>query len=171
MFENRSLDFACTNFETSSFDQIGPIARTVDDARRIYEVIFGADPRDATSVDRPRGKGTESLEGVRIGVPDQFFPAQLDDEVKGAVERAVSMAEQRGAVRVPISLRLLATISLWELSWVYFLENQLVCIQKLSSQASSCVIFLRSNESITVNLQFFLTKIDRSKKNCYFRQN
>ena len=88
----------------SSFDQIGPITKTVDDARRIFDVITGVDPRDATSVDRPRGERIATLKGVKIGIPEQFFPKGLDSEVASSVEAAIAKAEGEGAIRVPISI-------------------------------------------------------------------
>ncbi len=84
----------------SSFDQVGPLAETVDDARRIFDVIAGADSRDATSVDRPRQEGPGTLSGVKVGIPKEFFPGGLDPEVNGRVRSMIEKAD----TSVPLSL-------------------------------------------------------------------
>ena len=92
----------------SSLDQIGPFARTVEDAALLLEAVAGHDPRDSTSVDRPVPKYTQSVNqpvsGLRIGVPKEFFGAGLDSEVEAAVRAALKEYEKQGATLVEVSL-------------------------------------------------------------------
>ncbi len=86
----------------SSLDQVGPFARTVEDAAIALEGIEGFDPKDATSVEgRVRGGYTASMlsgvKGIRIGVPREFFAQGVDPEVKKTVLRAVKRLEALGA--------------------------------------------------------------------------
>ncbi|HEY4241007.1 MAG TPA: Asp-tRNA(Asn)/Glu-tRNA(Gln) amidotransferase subunit GatA [Kofleriaceae bacterium] len=95
----------------SSLDQIGPIARTVEDAALLLGAIAGLDPRDATSLDAPvpdfaaaaaRG-ASEDLAGLRVGIPAEYFGA-MDDDVRAAMERTVSALLERGCEPVELSL-------------------------------------------------------------------
>jgi aspartyl-tRNA(Asn)/glutamyl-tRNA(Gln) amidotransferase subunit A len=95
----------------SSLDQIGPMTRSVEDAARVLQVIAGHDPRDSTSVDVPvpdylAGLDRESLEGVTIGLPTEYWGEGLDSEVESACRAAVAKAEALGAKTVPVSLSL-----------------------------------------------------------------
>jgi aspartyl-tRNA(Asn)/glutamyl-tRNA(Gln) amidotransferase subunit A len=96
----------------SSLDQVGPIARTVEDAALMLEVIAGHDPRDATSIEaevpRYRDALSGGAEGLTIGIPDEFSAEQLgtsiDPEVERAVQQAVGVLEREGATIKRISL-------------------------------------------------------------------
>jgi aspartyl-tRNA(Asn)/glutamyl-tRNA(Gln) amidotransferase subunit A len=92
----------------SSLDQIGPIARNVDDAALLLEAIAGHDPRDATSARRAvadlRAGGT--IDGLRLGIPKEFFGDGLDPDVADAVERAKSLLVEHGARAIDVSLPL-----------------------------------------------------------------
>jgi aspartyl-tRNA(Asn)/glutamyl-tRNA(Gln) amidotransferase subunit A len=92
----------------SSLDQIGPFARTVREAALLARVIAGPDPLDSTSVDRPVPDFPAELErkaeGLRLGVPREYFGEGLDAEVRSAVEGAVARLVSRGARRVDVSL-------------------------------------------------------------------
>ncbi len=85
----------------SSLDQIGPIARTVEDAAIALNAICGHDRRDSTSLDIAHPDYTEALRqdarGLRIGLPKEYFGAGLDPEVKDAVDKAVKSFEAAGA--------------------------------------------------------------------------
>jgi aspartyl-tRNA(Asn)/glutamyl-tRNA(Gln) amidotransferase subunit A len=86
----------------SSLDQIGPFASDVRGAARVLEVISGKDPRDATSLDTP-AQGFEaacgqSVRGMRIGLPEEYFAEGLDPEVRDAVLAAVGKLEAEGCV-------------------------------------------------------------------------
>lgn len=92
----------------SSLDQIGPMARTVDDAALLLEVIAGHDPADSTSLDRPVPRYSQttpqSLSGLRIGLVKEHFAAGLDAEVEAAVRAAVQTYESLGATVKWVSL-------------------------------------------------------------------
>jgi aspartyl-tRNA(Asn)/glutamyl-tRNA(Gln) amidotransferase subunit A len=91
----------------SSLDQIGVFGRSVHDAARVLSVISGRDSRDATCEDRdPLRLPTvpESLQGFVIGLPREYFPAELDPAVRRACERAVRLMKEQGASVREVSL-------------------------------------------------------------------
>ena len=93
----------------SSLDQAGPMARTAQDCALLLSAMCGPDPdRDSTSLDVPAEDFTqslnESIEGLRIGVPAEFFGEGLADDVRAAVDGALRELEKLGARLVPISL-------------------------------------------------------------------
>ncbi|MBA3056651.1 MAG: Asp-tRNA(Asn)/Glu-tRNA(Gln) amidotransferase subunit GatA [Gammaproteobacteria bacterium] len=93
----------------SSLDQAGPMARTAQDCALLLSGMCGPDPdRDSTSLDVPAEDFTrllnESVEGLRIGVPAEFFGEGLSDDVRAAVDAALKEYEKLGAKLVPISL-------------------------------------------------------------------
>ena len=93
----------------SSLDQIGPLARTVADAATLLGVVAGHDPRDSTSlpVDVPDYVGglTGSVEGLRVGLPREFFePEGNDPETLALASAAVDELAAAGAKPVEISL-------------------------------------------------------------------
>lgn len=94
----------------SSFDQIGPFARTVADAALALEVIEGKDEHDATSVELAETTVPElmtpSFAGVKVGVPKEFFIDGMDDDVRKVVEDAIGVMKDGGAEIVSISLPL-----------------------------------------------------------------
>jgi len=85
----------------SSLDQIGPFARTAEDAALLLSVIAGHDPRDSTSVDRPVPDYLAALgrplRGLKIGVAAEYFGEGLNAEVRTAVERALDVFRAQGA--------------------------------------------------------------------------
>ena len=92
----------------SSLDQIGPITLTVGDAAVVFDVIAGADQRDATSTAGTRSEIGVSLPGdeqrARIGVPRRILAHGVDSEVLGAFEEALDVLVQQGATIVDIEL-------------------------------------------------------------------
>jgi len=89
----------------SSLDQIGPIARTVEDALWIYEAMAGHDPKDSTSlVHTPSIQLRGDLKGVRVGVPREFILEGMDAEVKKNLEDVVQILQKEGAIVEEISL-------------------------------------------------------------------
>ncbi len=93
----------------SSLDQAGPMARTAEDCALLLSSMCGPDvDRDSTSLDVPAEDFTrglnDSLEGLRIGVPREFFGEGLAPDVRAAVDAALAELEKLGARRVPISL-------------------------------------------------------------------
>ena len=92
----------------SSLDQIGPITKTVTDAALLLELITGADPRDSTTMpvdatDFPAAL-TGDIEGMRIGIPEEYFVEGIQPEVEGAVRAAIDHFASLGAEIVPINL-------------------------------------------------------------------
>jgi aspartyl-tRNA(Asn)/glutamyl-tRNA(Gln) amidotransferase subunit A len=93
----------------SSLDQGGPMARTAEDCALLLSAMCGPDlDRDSTSLDVPAEDFTASLngsiEGLRIGVPQEFFGEGLAADVRAAVDAALREYEKLGAKLVPISL-------------------------------------------------------------------
>ena len=93
----------------SSLDQAGPMAQTAEDCALLLSAMCGVDAdRDSTSLDVPKEdfslKLNESIEGLRIGVPKEFFGEGLDDDVRVAIEEALKQYEQLGAKLCEISL-------------------------------------------------------------------
>lgn len=101
--------YGCTAF-ASSLDQVGPIARTVEDVTRIYQVIAGLDSHDSTTVDLPVGdclqevSVSKDLKGLRLGLPNQYFVEGLDPEVEKLTRAAVEQCRQLGAEIVDVDL-------------------------------------------------------------------
>lgn len=92
----------------SSFDQIGPITKTVEDNALLMNVIAGHDERDSTSANLPVPDYTKALKrnvkGVRIGLPKEFFVKGLDPEIEKAVREAAKVYQKLGAVIKEVSL-------------------------------------------------------------------
>jgi aspartyl-tRNA(Asn)/glutamyl-tRNA(Gln) amidotransferase subunit A len=93
----------------SSLDQAGPMARTAEDCALLLSAMCGPDPdRDSTSLDAPPEDFTRSLdasvEGLRIGVPREFFGAGLAQDVRHAIDAALAELRKLGARLVEISL-------------------------------------------------------------------
>jgi aspartyl-tRNA(Asn)/glutamyl-tRNA(Gln) amidotransferase subunit A len=93
----------------SSLDQGGPMARTAEDCALMLSAMCGPDmDRDSTSLDVPAEDFTaslnQSLEGLRIGIPKEFFGEGLHADVRAAVDGALRAYEKLGAKLVPISL-------------------------------------------------------------------
>ncbi|HEX7449140.1 MAG TPA: Asp-tRNA(Asn)/Glu-tRNA(Gln) amidotransferase subunit GatA [Pirellulales bacterium] len=92
----------------SSLDQIGPIARTAQDAALLLEVIAGHDPLDSTSVNRPAPQYSQTvrqpLAGLTLGLVREHFGEGLESEVETAVRQAVAVYESLGAKVKEISL-------------------------------------------------------------------
>ena len=101
----------------SSLDQAGPLARSAEDCALLLSAMSGYDARDATSAERPpqdfhaqmlrpREGATAGrpLAGLRIGLPREFFPVALAEDVNGAVRAALAQFEKLGATLVDVSL-------------------------------------------------------------------
>jgi aspartyl-tRNA(Asn)/glutamyl-tRNA(Gln) amidotransferase subunit A len=93
----------------SSLDQIGPFARSVDDAALVLSVMAGHDPLDATSSDRPGNEVLNNygggVKGMRLGVPREYYDVQgIEPGVKAAIDRAIKVLRDQGAEIVDVSL-------------------------------------------------------------------
>ena len=85
----------------SSLDQAGPMTRSAEDAAQMLKVMAGFDPADSTSVQRPVPDYSEGLgsaiDGLRIGLPKEYFDDGLDPGVAASVRAAVHIFEKMGA--------------------------------------------------------------------------
>jgi len=92
----------------SSLDQAGPMAASAEDCALLLNTMVGFDERDSTSLDRPVEDYTRDLEkplnGLRIGLPKEFFGEGCDAEVMAAVRAAIAEYEKLGATTVEVSL-------------------------------------------------------------------
>lgn len=93
----------------SSLDQAGPMARSAEDCALLLSAMCGPDlDRDSTSLDVPAEDFSRSLndplDGLRIGIPKEFFAEGLSADVRAAVDAALKEYEKLGAKLVPISL-------------------------------------------------------------------
>ena len=93
----------------SSLDQVGPLTRDVADSSLMMEVISGYDTRDSTSINRPVPDYSAALQdggmqGMRVGVPAEYFTEGLDPEVEKTVRNGIEMLADAGAEIVDVSL-------------------------------------------------------------------
>ncbi|MDZ7612045.1 MAG: Asp-tRNA(Asn)/Glu-tRNA(Gln) amidotransferase subunit GatA [Candidatus Moranbacteria bacterium] len=91
----------------SSYDQIGPITQSVEDAAIVLDAICGKDDKDNTTVSKETGfyKNLSSqLGGKKIGIPKEFMEEDFDAEIKEMIERQAEQAKKQGAEIVEISL-------------------------------------------------------------------
>jgi aspartyl-tRNA(Asn)/glutamyl-tRNA(Gln) amidotransferase subunit A len=96
----------------SSLDQGGPMAQSAEDCALLLNAMAGFDPRDSTSLEPGKGGDKEDftrnlnagLQGLRIGVPREYFGQGLASDVEQAVRAALSEYEKLGATLVDISL-------------------------------------------------------------------
>jgi len=99
----------------SSLDQAGPMGKSAKDCALILNAISGHDPRDSTSLrkdaidyqallGKPWSNGSLPLQGLRIGVPEEYFAQGLQEEVREAVQAALKKFEELGATCISVSL-------------------------------------------------------------------
>ncbi|MEO0047383.1 MAG: hypothetical protein RLZZ410_342 [Pseudomonadota bacterium] len=100
----------------SSLDQAGPMAKTAEDCAILLNAMAGHDAKDSTSLDKPTEDYTaklgkpwaedskQSLKGLRVGLPKEYFGDGLQQDVRAAVETAIEQFKKMGAECVPVSL-------------------------------------------------------------------
>jgi aspartyl-tRNA(Asn)/glutamyl-tRNA(Gln) amidotransferase subunit A len=92
----------------SSLDRIGPFAGNVRDAATLLGIIAGYDPNDATSSAAPvpdyASESDKPVEGLRIGVPAEYFGEGLDPEVRAAIEKGIDALKAAGCTIKSVSL-------------------------------------------------------------------
>jgi aspartyl-tRNA(Asn)/glutamyl-tRNA(Gln) amidotransferase subunit A len=92
----------------SSLDQGGPMAKSAEDCALLLNAMAGFDARDSTSLERPSEDYTRDLEkplqGLRIGLPKEFFGAGMADDVRAAIDAALAEYRKLGAKTVEVSL-------------------------------------------------------------------
>ncbi len=92
----------------SSLDRIGPFATNISDAATVMSIIAGHDSNDSTSaavaVPEYLAEIDKPITGLRIGVPEDYFGAGLDPEVKNKVQAGIALLEKLGCERVPLMM-------------------------------------------------------------------
>ncbi|WP_292977153.1 Asp-tRNA(Asn)/Glu-tRNA(Gln) amidotransferase subunit GatA [Nitrosomonas sp.] len=92
----------------SSIDQAGPMAKSAEDLALLLNSMIGFDERDSTSLQREKENYTQDLEksidGLRIGLPREFFAEGISSDVSSAVETALAEYRKLGATFVEVSL-------------------------------------------------------------------
>jgi aspartyl-tRNA(Asn)/glutamyl-tRNA(Gln) amidotransferase subunit A len=97
----------------SSLDQAGAFAQTAEDLALLLNAMAGHDPRDSTSLERPVEdyaralavrRRARPLEGIRIGLPREYFGAGIDADVAAAIDAALGQLRALGATTVDLSL-------------------------------------------------------------------
>jgi len=92
----------------SSLDQAGVMAKSAEDAAIMLQAMAGFDEKDSTSIDKPVGNYAESLndsiKGLTVGLPKEFFSDELDDSIRQKIDEAVDVIKSAGAKIKEISL-------------------------------------------------------------------
>ncbi len=92
----------------SSLDQAGPMTKTVEDAALLLKYISGHDSNDSTSstIEVPDycHDLENNIEGLKIGIPAEFYGQGLDPQIKKLIDSALELFEQKGAQIVPVSM-------------------------------------------------------------------
>ncbi len=92
----------------SSLDQIGPFTRTVADAAKVYQAMAGRDDNDATTSPKPiddlASAMKQSVKGLRVGLPKEFFGDGVDPKIVAVVHAAAKQFERLGATLVDSSI-------------------------------------------------------------------
>jgi len=92
----------------SSFDQVAPLGRSVEDVARLLQVIAGYDPRDSTSVDIDvpvyLDSPMKSIDKWTLGLPAQYFAEGLDPEIEQTINSVVEWLEKQGATVTDVDL-------------------------------------------------------------------
>ncbi|NHO33483.1 Asp-tRNA(Asn)/Glu-tRNA(Gln) amidotransferase subunit GatA [Acetobacter sp. LMG 1636] len=92
----------------SSLDQAGPMTRTVEDAAIMLQAMAGHDPKDSTSADIAvpdyRAATTRSLKGLRVGIPAEYRPDGMSEELLAVWQKGIDMLREAGCEIVDVSL-------------------------------------------------------------------
>jgi aspartyl-tRNA(Asn)/glutamyl-tRNA(Gln) amidotransferase subunit A len=101
----------------SSLDQGGPLARDAADLAVLLNVMVGFDPRDSTSLERPKedytralaeplpgARANKPLDGLRVGLPREYFGEGMDDDVRRSIDAAIEDLARLGATRIEVAL-------------------------------------------------------------------
>jgi aspartyl-tRNA(Asn)/glutamyl-tRNA(Gln) amidotransferase subunit A len=92
----------------SSLDQAGPMTQTAEDSALLMNAMARFDAKDSTSINTPTPDYTQSLDaslaGLKIGLPKEYFSANLDANIASCIEKAIKCYESLGAKMTTVSL-------------------------------------------------------------------
>ncbi|CAD6877761.1 Aspartyl-tRNA(Asn) amidotransferase subunit A (EC 6.3.5.6) @ Glutamyl-tRNA(Gln) amidotransferase subunit A (EC 6.3.5.7) [Methylomonas albis] len=92
----------------SSLDQGGPMTRSAEDAALLLQTMAGFDPKDSTSVDQAlqdySASLNDSLQGLKIGLPKQFFNTALDSQMAATIQAAIAEYQKLGAEVIEVDM-------------------------------------------------------------------
>lgn len=92
----------------SSLDQGGAMTKSAEDAAIMLQAMVGFDDKDSTSVDKPvqdySASLGDSIEGLKVGLPKEFFTHDLDADIREKIDQAVDAMQRAGAIIKEISL-------------------------------------------------------------------
>lgn len=90
---------------SSSLDQIGPFAKTVEDAEIIYRAIAGQDERDSTTADKKVETGGKlNFKNLKVGLPKEYFSSELNQDIREKINEKIRELENAGAKITEVSL-------------------------------------------------------------------
>lgn len=139
----------------NSLDKIGSIAKSVDDAALLLEVMSGYDEKDSTSSNRPVDNLTEipgAVQGLRIGIIKEAYGEGIDNDVRKNVLAAVQKLEQKGARKIEVSL----PISLKYGLAVYYM---LGLAEASTNLAKHCGIKYGASENLTGSYNEYFARV------------
>jgi aspartyl-tRNA(Asn)/glutamyl-tRNA(Gln) amidotransferase subunit A len=92
----------------SSLDQVGPVARDVEDCAIMLGAVAGYDPADSTSINLPvpdyQAALKQGVKGLKIGLPKEYFIEGLDADIQQTIDKAINTLRELGAETVEVSL-------------------------------------------------------------------
>lgn len=88
----------------SSLDQIGPFAKSVEDAKILYDVLKEKDFKDSTNIEVKEKSEQFDVKKIKLGVPKEYFGVGLDKEVEEAIKKTIEKYKEKGVEIVEISL-------------------------------------------------------------------
>ncbi|NIT04348.1 Asp-tRNA(Asn)/Glu-tRNA(Gln) amidotransferase subunit GatA [Candidatus Saccharibacteria bacterium] len=89
---------------TSSLDQVGPLARTVEDVRYLFSVIRGRDLYDATSWENPNPTEGVEIKNLRVGLPKEYFTSGVEKGITDRIGQVAKFLEGQGVKVEEVSL-------------------------------------------------------------------
>jgi len=89
---------------TSSTDVPGPLTKTAEDAQIVLRVIEGLDEKDATTVESQKTEIVKLLNGLKIGLPKEYFTGGLEESFQKVIDDSIAKLTELGAEFVEVSL-------------------------------------------------------------------
>jgi aspartyl-tRNA(Asn)/glutamyl-tRNA(Gln) amidotransferase subunit A len=88
----------------SSLDQIGPIAKTAEDAKLLFDVIAGEDPKDMTTISKQQPAAQRDIKSLTVGLHKEQFDWKIDSEIAKSVDAVIKNLEKHGATIKTVSV-------------------------------------------------------------------